>query len=367
MNEEQTFSKWRLWETSNREITFSDDDYRTGLNFARRIWLPRTVGHFCSFIMFSGVMVDQALSGWWWLALVLYAFVWPHLALQIAERASNPMAAERRNLIADALMAGTGIAIMGGNILPCLLLTMMVNMNNIGACGGRFFVAGLVLQIAMALLTFQFTGAPLNVTTTSLQFNLCLPMLIIYPALFGFVCYRTALTLAEHKRQLQLISTRDGMTGVYNRRHWEQLLSVEYENTLRYRRASTLLLIDIDHFKQINDTYGHDIGDKALIAVTQYLQLTLRVSDVIGRFGGDEFAVIMSGTSPESAVAAMERVHERLQNLHIDNADSLKVQISVGIAPFNPNMNEYQEWLKAADLALYQAKHAGRNRTKVAA
>lgn len=367
MNEEQTFSKWRLWEMPEREKPLnSDDEYRGGLRFARRIWLPRTVGHFCCFLMFSGVLVDQRLSGWWWLVLVLYAFVWPHLALQLAERSSDPTAGERRNLLADTLMAGVGIAIMGGNALPCLLLSMMVNMNNIGAFGVRFFALGLVLQISSALMTFQLIDIPLHLTTTPLQFLLSLPTLIVYPALFGFVCYRTALNLAEHKRRLELISTRDGMTGVYNRRHWEQLLSIEYENALRYRRSSTLLLIDIDHFKQINDTYGHDVGDKAIIAVTQYLQLTLRVSDVIGRFGGDEFAVIMSGTSPESAVAAMDRVHERLENLRLDNAASLSVQISVGIAPFNTAMKDYQAWLKAADMALYKAKKAGRNRTEVA-
>jgi len=242
---------------------------------------------------------------------------------------------------------------------------MMVNMNNIGAFGGRFFAAGVMLQLITALIVMQFIHAPLDLYTTPLQFFLSLPTLIIYPALFGFVCYRTALNLSEHKRRLELISTRDGMTGVYNRRHWEQLLSVEYLNALRYHRNSTLLLIDIDHFKEINDTYGHDVGDKAIIAVTQYLQLTLRVSDVIGRFGGDEFAVIMSGTSPESAVAAMERVHERLENLTIDNAASLTVHISVGIAPFDTEMKDYKEWLKAADLALYKAKAEGRNRTEV--
>ena len=367
MNDEQTFSKWRLWDISAREKPLNDDKYRSGLRFARRIWLPRTVGHFCCFIMFAGVLVDQALPGWWWLALVMYAFVWPHLALQVAERASDPMTAERRNLIIDTLMAGIGIAIMGGNALPCLLLSMMVNMNNIGAFGVRFFAAGLMLQMMTALMAIQLIDAPFNVTTTPLQFFLSLPTLIIYPALFGFVCYRTAVNLAEHKRRLQLISTRDGMTGVYNRRHWEQLLSIEYENALRYRRASTLLLIDIDHFKQINDTYGHDVGDKAIIAVTQYLQLTLRVSDVIGRFGGDEFAVIMSNTPAESAIAAMSRVHERLAQLSLPGAPQVKLCISVGVAPLTPPMGHYREWLKAADVALYKAKNAGRNRTEVAA
>lgn len=110
------------------------------------------------------------------------------------------------------------------------------------------------------------------------------------------------------------MSTRDGMTGVYNRRHWETLLRMEYEKCRRDHCQTTILLIDIDHFKSINDTWGHDVGDEAIIAITRQLQMTLRAGDYIGRFGGDEFAIIMSGTPAESAIAAMSRVHERLKN-----------------------------------------------------
>jgi diguanylate cyclase len=88
---------------------------------------------------------------------------------------------------------------------------------------------------------------------------------------------------------------------------------------------------------------------------------------MIGRFGGDEFAVIMSGTTAESAIAAMSRVHERLADLHLPGMPQVKISISVGVAPLTTSMVHYQEWLKAADIALYKAKNAGRNRTEVAA
>ena len=200
-----------------------------------------------------------------------------------------------------------------------------------------------------------------------LEWWLSLPIIVIYPLLFGWVSYQTATKLAEHKRRLQVMSTRDGMTGVYNRRHWETMLRNEFDNCRRHNRDATLLIIDIDHFKSINDTWGHDVGDEAIVALTRQLQITLRGSDVIGRFGGDEFAVIMSGTPAESAITAMLRVHEGLNTLRLPNTPQVTLRISVGVAPLNPQMSHYREWLKSADLALYKAKKAGRNRTEVAA
>ena len=109
------------------------------------------------------------------------------------------------------------------------------------------------------------------------------------------------------------------------------------------------------------------MGDEAIIAITRQIQMTLRSGDRIGRFGGDEFAVIMSGTTAESAKAAMSRVHERLENMSLPGAPKERLRISVGVAPWGPQFGHYREWLKAADVALYKAKNAGRGRTEVAA
>ena len=157
---------------------------------------------------------------------------------------------------------------------------------------------------------------------------------------------------------------KDALTGLLNRAAGEkQICEALNESAL----GSILLVIDIDHFKSINDTWGHDVGDEAIVALTRQLQITLRGSDVIGRFGGDEFAVIMSGTPAESAITAMLRVHEGLNTLRLPNTPQVMLRISVGVAPLNPQMSHYREWLKSADLALYKAKKAGRNRTEVAA
>ena len=367
MNQQQIFSRWLSSAVREKKAHITDDDFRSGQRFARRIWLPRVVGHGVSFLFLAPVLITQPLSNWWWLALVFYTFIWPHVAWQLADRAANPMAAEQRNLTFDAVMGGIWMGVMGLNALPSMLIAMMVNMNTMGAGGVRLFLVGLALQMAACFTTLAITNMPVDINTTPLEMWICLPAMIIYPVFFGFVTWRTAIKLAERKRRLQLLSTRDGMTGVYNRRHWEHLLHNEFDNCLRYRRISTLLLIDIDHFKSINDTWGHDVGDEAILKITEHLQLTLRTTDVIGRFGGDEFAIFMTGTSAQNAIAAMHRVHEYLDGCRFECAPELRLRISVGVAPFNPQMVHYREWLKAADNALYKAKKAGRNRTEVAA
>lgn len=345
----------------------NDDKHRSGRRFARRVYLPRVIGLATGFFCVASVLVTQPVSGWWWLLLVANGFIWPHFAWQIADRAPDPAKAEIRNLMIDSLMGGVWIAVMGMNALPSALIVSMMCMNNTGCGGVKLFLSGLLLIIAACMMTLGLTGIPLNLETLPSQVWICLPMLIIYPIYYGLVSYRTAIKLSDHKRRLMQLSTRDGMTGVYNRRHWEHLLHGEYDNCLRYQRSATLLLIDIDHFKTINDNFGHDIGDEAIIAITEHLQLTLRITDVVGRFGGDEFGVIMSGTEKESAIQAMIRVCEHLETFRLPRAPHVILQISVGVAEFDLKMMTYREWLKAADVALYKAKNAGRGRIEAAA
>ena len=352
---------------SNEHLLSKDDHFRTGQQFAKRAKLPRMVGLAGLFLPMAGVMVSQPVNGLWWLALVLWAFVWPHLAWQRAHRSNDPRACELNNLKADAIFAGIWIGIIGVNIMPSTVMAMMIGVNLMGAGGPKLCWAGLILLVMTSLATLQITGTSLLLTSAPLEWWLSLPVILIYPVLFAWGCHKTSNRLVAQKRRLQVMSTRDGMTGVYNRRHWEILLRNEYDNCRRHKLHSALLLIDLDHFKTINDTYGHDVGDEAIITLTRYLQLTLRGSDVIGRFGGDEFAVIMHGATAESAIAAMSRVHARLAACRMPCAPQVVLHISVGVAPLTEEMGHYSEWLKAADMALYKAKNAGRNRTEVAA
>ena len=230
-----------------------NDHQRSGLRFARRVRLPRAVGLGWMFLPIAAVLASQPIAGGWWLFLVGWSFVWPHLAWQLASKAIDPLSREIYNLKADAILAGVWVGVMGVNVLPSTALLMMMCMNLMGAGGLRLFIAGMVLMVVSCLVTLQLTGITVAFRSAPLEWWFSLPVIVIYPLLFAWVSYQTATKLAEHKRRLQVMSMRDGMTGVYNRRHWEILLRNEFDNCRRYHRDATLLIIDIDHFKSIND------------------------------------------------------------------------------------------------------------------
>ena len=160
----------------------------------------------------------------------------------------------------------------------------------------------------------------------------------------------------------------DELTGLPNRRAFEHALHSEIARSMRYGTPLSLLLIDLDHFKSVNDTYGHDTGDQVLRAVAYTLEASVRVADTPARYGGEEFALLLPQTRLKEASAFSERIRQRLARLaHKTPAgDTLQVTCSIGAAEFDAEAPDERRMVKAADEALYDAKAAGRNcvRTK---
>lgn len=167
--------------------------------------------------------------------------------------------------------------------------------------------------------------------------------------------------------QLEKISRVDGLTGLYNRRFWEEQFVMEFKRDKRSDSPSALIMIDIDHFKQVNDTYGHPAGDEVIKALAGIIKKATRETDVAGRYGGEEFAIML----PDTPVANVEFVSERIRRLVekctvvYDEID-ISFTISIGIAGFKQTHKDSTQWLDSADKALYQAKESGRNRVIVA-
>ncbi|WP_411704435.1 diguanylate cyclase AdrA [Edaphovirga cremea] len=340
------------------------DPYRSGLSFVKRVYAPRVIGLGGGFFCVASVLMTQPVVYWVWGLLLINGFIWPHVAYRWAIRSPQPFGAEIRNLMIDALFGGAWVAMIGFNALPSAIIISMMGMNNIAAGGKNLFFKALGLQVLGGLVVSLIARQPLAIATTPMQVYICLPMLMIYPISLGLVTYRTARHLAEHKKKLFSISVLDGLTGINNRRYWEHLLHNEYDRCTRYQHTATLILLDIDHFKSINDTYGHSVGDEAILMLTDELRLSLRMVDVIGRYGGDEFGVILPDTHIDQAYLVAQRLREKISVQRLKNAPDLILRISAGIAEYQPSMEGYQEWLKAADIALYRAKKAGRNRTE---
>jgi len=178
--------------------------------------------------------------------------------------------------------------------------------------------------------------------------------------------------LAQQRRELrdtlekvQTLASRDALTGLYNRRHMQDRLVDSAKRHERYGERFTVVLVDLDHFKRINDVHGHRVGDEALMAFASAATLALRESDTVGRWGGEEFLFILPNTSPTKALVALDRLRAALQHCSISSrVPGLRVAFSAGVAQHDLAAPVHRT-LERADQALYQAKTAGRNRSLV--
>ena len=167
--------------------------------------------------------------------------------------------------------------------------------------------------------------------------------------------------------RLQELASTDPLTGLFNRRAFWSRLKDEGERTRRYRRPLALLMMDIDHFKQANDTFGHPAGDALLAQLGGLLQQFTRGTDVAARYGGEELAILCPETDLEEASLLAERIREHIaaHQFRLPNLDSIHLTVSVGIATIPHHADDETTLVKAADAALYRAKARGRNRTCV--
>ena len=175
------------------------------------------------------------------------------------------------------------------------------------------------------------------------------------------------LKLEQAKEELLSLSRIDRLTGLYNRGYWEERLQSEFSRWQRSEQAVSLVMFDIDHFKSINDTYGHQLGDEAIIVVADRLRECCREVDICGRYGGEEYVVILPHTGTEGAMIFAERLRQSVAAIELScQGKSVGFTISLGVAELSSHMPDRAAWLAAADNALYQSKQSGRNRTTCA-
>jgi two-component system, cell cycle response regulator len=174
--------------------------------------------------------------------------------------------------------------------------------------------------------------------------------------------------LAEANTRLAQLAVTDGLTGLYNHRHLHERLSLEVERSQRSGLPLSLLMLDVDHFKQFNDTFGHPAGDEVLRQLARVLNDTRRANDVVARYGGEEFAVILVDTAKFTAAKVAERVRERIAAHDFSDAAQRagNISVSIGVATFPDDGADAEGLVRAADTALYAAKRAGRNRVVLA-
>ena len=175
------------------------------------------------------------------------------------------------------------------------------------------------------------------------------------------------LKLRAATKKLERLASVDGLTGAYNRRHFFQAADAEFARSKRYGFPLSVLMIDLDHFKSINDRWGHAIGDETLKATVRAIQTAIRREDTLGRLGGEEFAVLLPQTDADGAALFGERLRQVISELRIETGEApLTFTTSVGVAQVIETDFMFKDTLARADEALYDAKGSGRNRVAVA-
>jgi len=183
---------------------------------------------------------------------------------------------------------------------------------------------------------------------------------------FVAVYLREAAPVLEAKRLMEHLresSLRDAMTGLYNRRFLEEYVATLVAAAMRKKTPFSVLMLDLDHFKQVNDTFGHEAGDRVLKVLAEILAKSIRNSDLLIRYGGEEFLIILLETGPDAALHVAENIRSRVAETKIPlPASLLQKTISIGVAEFPTDADNFWQVVKFADVALYEAKKQGRNR-----
>jgi diguanylate cyclase len=332
-----------------------------GLRFARRMYAPRLIGFALGFLCVAAVLLEQGAAPWLLAALVLNAFAWPHLAYLLSTRSAEPHRAEIRNLLADSAFGGVWIAAMSFSLLPSVLLASMLAMDKISVGGMRLFGRALALQAAACVAVGAMTGFAFQPMPTLPVLIACLPMMVAYPLAVGVVTYRLSRRVREQNRQLGAISRTDGLTGLLNRSYWERAVSAELKRHRRHASPAALMMLDIDRFKSINDRCGHLAGDEMIQQVATLLHGALREQDVPGRYGGDEFGVLLPDTDRAGAAVIAERVRAQVEAGALQITGDVRCTVSIGVALADGAADDVRQWISRADSALYRAKTQGRN------
>ena len=168
-------------------------------------------------------------------------------------------------------------------------------------------------------------------------------------------------------KQLQQVSRIDGLSGLYNRHYWEEQIALEYKRGTRSDNPSSLIMLDIDHFKKVNDTYGHPAGDEVIRSLANIITKATRETDLGARYGGEEFVILLTDTEEKNVHFVAERIRKFVEK-HTVEYEGLRIKytVSLGVAGFKHTYSNPTAWLESADKAMYKAKKTGRNKVVVA-
>jgi diguanylate cyclase len=332
------------------------------LRFVRRTHRLRTLGLGLGALCVASVLRLHDAAPGWWVLLALHGFVWPHAATLLARRSGAPRRAELRNLMMDSVLGGVWIAVMQFNVLPSVLLVTMLAIDKVNLGGLRLLGRTLGLLVLACAATSAALGFPVDPASPMSVVLACVPFLVIYPIAINVVTQMLASKVARQNRMLEELGRTDGLTGLANRRQCFAVADSELARHFRSGKPVALMILDVDRLKEINDRFGHPVGDEVLCGVAAVLRECCRAYDTPGRYGGDEFMLVLPETDVAGAAEVARRIRQKLDAMVFANARGLKCTVSLGAAEASRDVVNVETWVRQADAALYRAKDAGRDR-----
>jgi diguanylate cyclase len=342
---------------------FASRRREVGLRFVARVYPNRVVGLALGAIAVATVFWTNAAHPAAWLAIGVFGLVWPHVAYGIGQSAADPYAAEVRCLITDSALGGVFVALMDFNVLPSVLIAVMLSMDKLTVGGLPFLARCTVALVAGCLATALLTGFDVRLETTMAQVYGSLPLLIVYPMIVAFTSYRMVRHMRFQARQLETMSSTDGLSQMLTRQAWEKAVAEDFELGRRTGLPAAVALVDIDGLQQINDSHGYPIGDEVIRSVAAILRDAVRSHDVPGRYGGEEFAVLLPGVDAQRAAEILDGARRTIGSAALERSAQLHATVSIGVAHLDPRQQSYRDWIAHADQALQAAKAQGGNRT----
>jgi len=361
-------------------------DWVVHLNHRNRTWcfalLMATLG---------AHMASQGASPWAWGLLVAQFLVYPQLVFWLATRSDTPARAELNNMSLDTVLFGAWAGALSFPLWISFILFIGATVNPTAFHGHKGLLRALGLMTLGGLAGAAVNGFEVSTHTDTLttvlsMVSVSLFMIIIAEGAYSRTrkLYDTRERLRDSEQALRQANTsleqrlaenaslhaqlheqaqRDPLTGLYNRRFLDSMLPRELARCTREGQPLSLMLIDVDHFKHINDTHGHQTGDEVLKKLAKLLHQRVRATDVVCRFGGEEFLVVLPNMSAQRALELAEQWRAEFANtITVLGQAQVSATMSTGMATFPADADTPQTLIRCADQAMYQAKAQGRNR-----
>jgi len=342
------------------QLYAAKQDYRAqGRRFARHIYPLRLFGMMLFTLPYGSILIERQAPAGYWVVVILHVLIWPHVAFWLSRTAREPLQVERCNLIVDAVWGGFWIAVSSVSLVPAVAVLSVLSADRMAAGGWRLLWRALLAGGASFLLSWWWLGFQFELASSMRTTGCAVASWYIYILGLSHVTYQFARQVNRQNRELDRLQLTDVGVDLPNRRFFHAHATEQIAVARRSGAPAVLLLIDVDYFKSINDRHGHGAGDDVLQQISGLLREQAGPGGFPARIGGDEFTLLLPVPLDEGEAAAL-RLREAAAALVLPRYPQLRIGLSIGVAQLSAHHRSLDDWMGAADRAMYQAKAAGR-------